>query len=107
AVARRRPVQCAGGELARRQEGADARRGEAPCQNVTRREALCARLDDLANAESFDAKIARREPQMADAAIADLGPLPPSERRPAWAKRVSESRDELLRRLRQAEEAEE
>ncbi len=106
-VALRRRLESAGEELARRQQEADARRGEAQRQNVTRLEALCARLDDLANAESFDAKIARRELQMADAAIADLGPLPPSERRPAWAKRVSESRDELLRRLRQAEEAEE
>ena len=107
AVALRRRLESAGEELARRQHEADARRGDAQRQNVTRLEALCARLHDLANAESFDAKIARRELQKAEAAIADPGPLPPSERPPAWAKRVSESRDELLRRLRQAEEADE
>src|SRR5439155_9746168 len=45
--------------------------------------------------------------QTAEAALGDLGPLPPSEGRAAWAKRLSESRDELLRRLREAQEAEE
>ena len=107
AVALRRRLESAGEELTRRQHEADARRGEAQRQNVTRLETLCARLHDLANAESFDAKVARRELQKAEAVIADPGPLPPSERRPAWVKRVSESRDELLRRLRQAEEADE
>src|SRR5207244_2738560 len=107
AVALRRRLESAGEELARRQHEADARRGEAQHQNVTRLEALCAPLHDLANAESFDAKIARRELQKAEAAIADLGPLPPSERRPAWAKRLSEWRDERRRRVRQAEEADE
>jgi hypothetical protein len=107
AVALRRRLESAGEQLARRQHEADARRGDAQRRNVTRLEALCARLHDLANAESFDARIARRELQMAEATIADLGPLPASERRPAWTKRVSESRDELMRRLRQAEEADE
>lgn len=106
-VALRRRLESAREELARRQHEAEARRREAECENVKRLESLCARLRDLANAESFDAKIARRELPKAEAAIADLGPLPPSEPRPAWAKRVSESRDELLRRLRQAEEADE
>src|SRR5579862_5278485 len=106
-VALRRRLESAREELARRQQEAAARRGEAASQNMKRLETLCARLHDLANAESFDAKLARRELPKAEAAIADLGPLPPSERRPEWAKRVSESRDELLRRLRQAEEADE
>ena len=106
-VALRRRVEGAREELAGRQREAEARRREAERENVKRLEALCARLHDLTSAESFDAKIARRELPKADAAIADLGPLPPSERRPAWAKRVSESRDELLRRLGQAEEADE
>ena len=107
AFALRRRLESAGEQLARRQQEADARRREAQRQNVTRLEALCTRLHDLANAESFDAKVARRELQKAEAAIADVGPLPPSERRPEWVKRVSESRDQLLRRLRQAEEADE
>jgi hypothetical protein len=107
AVALRRRFESAGEQLARRQHEAEARRGEAQRQNVTRLEALCTRMHELANAESLDAKTARRELQVADAAVADLGPLPPSERRPAWAKRVSESRDLLQRRLRQVEEADE
>jgi len=107
AIALRRRLASAREELARRQQEADARRSEAQRQNVRRLEALCARLHDLAGAESFDAKTARRELQMAEAALVDLGPLPPSERRPAWTKRVSELRDELLRRLRQSEELDE
>src|SRR5207253_5283436 len=106
-VVLRRRLESAREELVRRQHDAEAQRREAERQNAKRLETPRARLQDLANAESFDAKIARRELAKAEAAIADLGPLPPSERRPAWAKRVSESRDELLRRLRQAEEAEE
>ena len=106
-VALRRRLESAGEELARRQREADARRDEAQRQNVTRLEGLCARLHDLANAESLDAKAARRELQKAEAVIVDLGPLPPSERRPEWTKRLSDSRDDLLRRLRQAEELDE
>jgi len=97
----------AGEQLAGRRHEADARRAEAQRENVARLEALCIRLHDLANAESLDAKVARRQLQVAEAAAADLGPLPPSERRPAWAKRVSEARDQLLRRIRQLEETDE
>jgi uncharacterized protein DUF349 len=103
-IALRRRFDGAGEELARRQHEADARRDEAQRQNLTRLEALCTRLRELADAEPFDTKRARRELQAADTAIGDFGPLPPSEQRLAWTKRVSEARDELLRRLRQAEE---
>ena len=77
-VALRRRLERAREEFAHRQHEADARRGEAQRENVKRLEDLCARLHDLANAESFDAKLARRELGKAEAAIADLGPLPPS-----------------------------
>jgi len=94
-------------EITRRLRETAEQRTEAARQNVTRLEALCTRLQDLANAESLDLKAGRRALRLADAAVADLGPLPPSERRAEWAKRVSEGRDELLRHLRQAEEADE
>jgi Domain of Unknown Function (DUF349) len=93
--------------VVRRRDEADVQRGEAQRQNVTRLEALCARMQDLANAESLDAKVARRALQTAEAAIADLGPLPSLENRQAWTKRISKARDLLLPRLRQAEEADE
>src|SRR5262249_28531345 len=41
-----------------------------------------------------------------DAALADLGPLPGTERRADWTERLSEARDALLRRTREAEETE-
>jgi hypothetical protein len=94
-------------QFVQRRREAEAQRGEAQRQNVTRLEALCARIQDLANAESVDLKVARRALQTAEAAMADLGPLPSSENRQAWTKRVSEARDLLLPRLRQAEETDE
>jgi Domain of Unknown Function (DUF349) len=106
-VALRRRFESAGEQFTRRQQEAESRRGEEQRKNVARLEALCVRLTELVNTESLDAKTARRALQAADAAVTDLGPLPPSERRPVWTKRLSESRDLLLRRLRQVEEVDE
>jgi hypothetical protein len=100
-------VAAAAEQYATRRQDADAERDQAQRSNLARLEALCTRLHDLTDAEVFDLKGARRELRAADAAVADLGPLPPSERRPAWAKRLSDERDQLVRRLREAEEADE
>jgi len=78
------PSHCGDGSRARASSSrggskrAAARRRETQRQNVTRLEALCTRLHDLANAESFDAKSRAARAAEAEAAIADVGPLPPS-----------------------------
>jgi len=84
----------------------EARRSELERENLARLERLCARLDELATAETSGLRQARRELQAANAALADLGPLPPTERRAAWTERLSTARDALMRRLRNAEETE-
>jgi hypothetical protein len=97
----------AGRRLERRRQEADARRGEARQENLTRLSALHARLQELAAAETIRPATARRELAAVDAAIGDLGPLPPSERRAEWTERLGDARDQLLRRVRQVEETEE
>ena len=92
--------------LEQRRREAEARRGEERLENLKRLAALHARLQEMAAAEAVKPAAARRELTAADAAIADLGPLPPSERRTEWNERLVEARDQLLRRVRQAEETE-
>ena len=50
-------------------------------------------------AEAASLRAARRELRAVEAALQDLGPLPPSERREAWTERLSAARDELMGRL--------
>ncbi|MGH7893829.1 MAG: DUF349 domain-containing protein [Candidatus Binatia bacterium] len=93
--------------LQQRWQEAAAHRSELRQENLTRLERLWTRLREIATSEALKASAARRELQAADAALTDLGPLPPSERRAAWTERLSEARDQLLRRVRRDEEAEE
>src|SRR5262249_9410713 len=75
--------------------------------NLQRLETLHARIEEMAQAPTFKPSASRRELQAVDAVLADLGPLPPSERRAAWSERLGEARDQLLRRLAHAEQTEE
>jgi hypothetical protein len=96
----------AGDRLRHRWEEVERERAEADRTNLARLEALDARLRELAAAETLKPAGGRRELQAVDAALHDLGPLPPSERRAAWAERLAAARDALLRRVAQVEEAE-
>src|SRR5262245_16747607 len=75
-------------------------------KNVARLEALCARLDDLAQSPSLKPGPARRALEEAEGALLDLGPLPAAERRTAWTERLEEARSQVLRRLGEIEETE-
>jgi hypothetical protein len=97
----------AGTALRRRWREADDERASHQQGNLAHLAALCARLEELAGSEALKPSAARRELQAADAALANLGPLPPSERRATWTERVAEGRDRLLRRVRREEETEE
>src|SRR5688572_6341245 len=97
----------AGARLASRRRDADERRAEEQQANLARLDALCTKLGELAAAEALKPSTARKTLGAADAALADLGPLPPAERRAAWTERLTERRDELLRRVRREEETEE
>jgi len=61
----------------------------------------------MATSDALRPSAARRELHAVDEALVDLGPLPGSERRASWAERLSDARDQLLRRVRQEEETEE
>src|SRR5207245_4081029 len=93
--------------LEQRRQEAERDRSTRQQKNLARLDGLCTRLTELVTAQQLAMSAARRQLQAADAALADLGPLPPSERPGAWRARLSEARDELLRRLRQEEETEE
>ncbi len=82
--------------VVRRRDEADVQRGEAQRQNVTRLEALCARMQDLANAESLDAKVARRALQTAlsghdGSTVAPRASLQDRYSALSWSARVSKS----------------
>jgi hypothetical protein len=96
----------AGRRLEHRRREADTRRGEVRQENLTRLIALRARVQEMAAADAIKPAVARRELAAVDAAIAELPPLPPSERRAEWTERLVDARDQLLRRVRQAEETE-
>lgn len=86
---------------------ADAERRTAEQhENVARLGALAARLEALAAADALKPGTARRELEAAEAAMQDLGPLPPNERRADWTERIGAARDALLKHYRQAEDAE-
>ncbi len=94
-------------------ERAAARRREADEQqqaqqraNLRRLQDLQERLDAAVAAESVELVAARRLVEAADAALADPGPLPASERRATWRERLAAQRDRLLARLGQVEELE-
>ncbi len=93
--------------LERRRQEAGQQREDAQRRNVERLAALCARAMELASAEVAKAAAIRRELASADAALADPGALPATEHRATWIERISEARDQLLRRLAQEEQAEE
>ena len=90
----------------RRREG-EQEQAQLRQKNLARLESLCARVQDLAKAESSGLRTVRRELRALDAALQDPGPLPPSERRDAWTERLSSAREDLMRRLGQEEETEE
>jgi hypothetical protein len=102
-----RRMTAAGERLRRRWQESEQHRGEQQRENLARLEALCSGLQTMAGAEAVKPGAVRRELQAAEAALADLGPLPPSERRAAWVERLSDAHAALLRRMRQEEEAEE
>jgi hypothetical protein len=102
----RRRFTRAGERLERRREDGARQQAEAQQENRARLDALCARLGELAHTESIKPATARRALQAAEAALADLGPLPAGERRGAWAERLTAAQAELLRRVRQEEETE-
>jgi hypothetical protein len=93
--------------LARRREDAAAQRGELERENLTRLGALCTRLESLASGERLKPTTARRELQVAESTIRDLGPLPQTERRGVWTQRLTAARDALARRASQDAETEE
>jgi hypothetical protein len=97
----------AGDRLRRRWAEAERLRSERERENVGRLEALCRRLHELAASEGLKPSAGRRELEFADAALADPGPLPPSERRASWMERVTDARDALVRRVAQEEHTEE
>jgi phage host-nuclease inhibitor protein Gam len=90
---------------ARRQESERVRENRQR-QNLARLEALCSRLDAAATAEPFSLRTAGRELRTAEAAMKDLGPLPKGENRQTWTERLTAAHDQVLRRFREAEEAE-
>ena len=96
----------AGERFARRRQEAEERRQSEQEKNVRRLDELQGRLETLAGAESVDRAPARRALEAADAALADLGPLPPTERRAARRDRLSAARDALARTLGHIEELE-
>ncbi len=93
--------------LARRRDEAAAQRSELERENLTRLGALCTRLEVLATGERLRPATARRELQVAEQTIRDLGPLPPTERRGDWTQRLTAARDALARRATQDQETEE
>lgn len=76
-------------------------------RNLATVTALCARLEELAAAEVLDPRAADRELQAVAAALRQLGPLPPSEKRHVWRARLSEARQTLQRRLHAQRDTEE
>ena len=106
-TALRQRLANAGERLQRRRHESEQHKGEAQQENLTRLTALHARLRELAVAEALKPSTARRTLQAAEAALEDFGPLPPAERRAAWTERLTEARNELLRRVRHEEETEE
>ena len=94
-------------QLERRRREGEQRQSELRQKNLTRLASLCTRAEELVNAEAANARAARRELGNVEAALQDLGPLPPSERREAWTERLTTARDELRGRLGREEETEE
>lgn len=92
--------------LARRRQETAAQREELERENLTRLGALCARLEALAAGERLKQMTARRELQVAESTLRDLGPLPASERRAEWAQRLGAARDALAGRASQDAETE-
>ena len=81
-------------------------RVESEHANLRHLTELVARVEGLATAETLRLGPARAELRTMDAALADLGPLPAAERRPAWRERLTEARTQLRRRVTQEEEVE-
>ncbi len=70
-------------------------------------DALCTRVQEMLRADALKASAGRRELETVRQTLGTLGPLPSSERRAEWINRLTELRDELLRRLARDEETEE
>jgi hypothetical protein len=92
--------------LQHRRQESEQQQAELRQKNLARLESLCGRVQELLKADSSSLRAVRRELRAVDAALQDLGPLPPSERREAWAERLSSARGDLMRRLGQEEETE-
>jgi hypothetical protein len=93
--------------LQRRQDDATRERSARAEANRVRLDGLGSRLEAMADGEALKPAAARRALEAAEAALRDLGPLPPGEQRAAWTARLSAARDRLTRRLRELEETEE
>jgi len=96
----------AGARVRARRQDSERERARRQGQSLARLETLCTRLDELVAAEAFSMRAAGRELRAAEVALQDLGPLPPGESHDAWTERLGTARDRLLRRFREAEEAE-
>jgi hypothetical protein len=90
-----------------RWQEAEQQRSKVEQANLHRLQALCGRLEEIAQSPALKPSAGRREVQAADAALGELGPLPPSERRATWTERLREARDRLLGRISQVEQTEE
>ena len=90
-----------------RRREAEQERSKVEQANLHRLLTLCGRLEEMAQSPALKPSAGRREVQAADAALAELGPLPPSERRATWTERLRQARDQLLARISQAEQTEE
>ena len=93
--------------LAQRREEDERQHQHEQKQNLTRLEALHARATEMLQADSMKPAAGRRHVEALQGALADLGPLPPSERRAAWLERLTEARNALRRKLGEVEETEE
>jgi Domain of Unknown Function (DUF349) len=102
----RRRFALAAERFRQREEEALAKRAAHERENLGRVEALLARLEGLVAAESLKLATARAELKAADRALADLGPLPPAERRSTWKGRLTAARVQLVRRIAELEEIE-
>jgi hypothetical protein len=97
----------AGERLLEQLKEANEQLAQRKAENLARVTALCARLEELAAAEVLDSRAADRELQAAAAALRQLGPLPPAEKRHVWRTRLSEARQTLQRCLHEQRGTEE
>jgi hypothetical protein len=93
--------------LERRRQESEQQQAEVRKRNLARLVSLGGRVDELLKAEATNVRAVRRELRAVEAALADLGPLPPTERRETWIELLTTARDDLKGRLGREEETEE